>query len=369
MRAMFVSTLIAAALAALIAFSWAPKSTEAALLKAQLEQRAPAYATELQDEVPELQALFLDYADDPLLITKARLALMRYPAMARPILVQYGAESEFMDVLREYGEHIVPPIHHLISNESLVLNLRKQTQDLLGSAIDAFQSLRGAQDADAGDDASSSPLTPEARGWYAVMFIKRDGHDFLGQFVLTADGQVSRVQSERLLESINAFFAGGIRNLETRVRRDEDVGLGDVGWAALDIAVGISAVKVLRLGRAATAGGRALHFTERNAALAANLLRGSAMGTRIAKYGAPAVLAYVAIQHPDVLNALFVEAADVLGVPQRALQVLGWTLVLLPMILIARLLLGPLAAVLVGISKGLRFTQGLFSRAVPASQR
>jgi len=360
MRAMFASTLIAATLAALIAFNWAPRSTESAILEVQLAQRAPHQAHMLQDESLELQALFLDYVDDPLLSTKAQLALLRYPEMSRPILALYGAEPEFKEALREHGEHIIPPIHHLMTNDSVMLDLRKQTENLMNSAIAFVQSVRGtntdtpspdrhSRDADTG----SAALTPEARGWYAVMFINREGHDFLGQFVLTPEGQVARVQSERLLESVNAFFAGGIRGLETRVRKDEEIGLGDVGWAALDVAVGVSAFKLVRLGRNAAVAGRTMHFTQRNAALGASLLRGSAIGTRIAKYGAPAVLAYVAIRHPGVLNALLADAAGWLGLPAALLQTLGWTMLLLPLILFGRLLLGPMAALLIGVAKAL----------------
>lgn len=185
------------------------------------------------------------------------------------------------------------------------------------------------------------------------MFINREGHDFLGQFVVTPEGQVARVQSERLLESVNAFFAGGIRGLETRVRKDEEIGPGDVGWAALDVAVGVSAFKLVRLGRNTAVAGRTMHFTQRNAALGASLLRGSAIGTRIAKYGAPAVLAYVAIRHPGVLNALLADAAGWLGLPAALLQTLGWTMLLLPLILLGRLLLGPMAALLIGVAKAL----------------
>lgn len=363
MRAIFASTLIAATLAALIAINWTPRSTEAAILEVQLAQRAPHQAHMLQDESLELQALFLDYADDPLLSTKAQLALLRYPEMSRPILALYGAEPAFMDALREHGEHIIPPIHHLMTNESVMLNLRKHAETLFSSAIEFIQSVRGtAPDTPSSEhsresDPGSAALTPETRGWYAVMFINREGHDFLGQFVLTSDGQVARVQSERLLESVNAFFAGGIRGLETRVRRDEEIGLGDVGWAALDVAVGVSAFKLVRLGRNTAVAGRTLHFTQRNAALGASLLRGSAIGTRIAKYGAPAVLAYVAIRHPGVLNALLADAAGWLGLPTTLVQALGWTILLLPVILLARLLLGPMAALLIGFAKALQWIQ------------
>src|SRR5690606_33374704 len=150
------------------------------------------------------------------------------------------------------------------------------------------------------------------------------------QFVLSCDGEVSWVQTERILEGINRLFASGIKGLETKFRRDDAITAGDVGWAAVDVAIGVTALKVLRMGRVATAGGRSLTFSQRSAALGAGLWRGSVLGARMVKYGAPAVLAYMAIRHPSVLNSLMASAAEKLGVPVAAAQLVGWTLVLLP---------------------------------------
>src|SRR3546814_6563067 len=94
----------------------------------------------------------------------------------------------------------------------------------------------------------------------------------------------------------NSFFAGGLKGLETKLRRDEPIVAGDVGWAALDVAIGVGALKVLRMGKTGVAGGRSLTFSQRSAALGSGLWRTSAIGTRLLKYGAPAVLAYIAIR-------------------------------------------------------------------------
>src|SRR3546814_20335414 len=76
-------------------------------------------------------------------------------------------------------------------------------------------------------------LSSEDRGWYAVQFIKAEGYDFLGQFVMNAKADVSWIQTERVLEGINSFFAGGLKGLETKLRGDETIVAGDVGWAEI----------------------------------------------------------------------------------------------------------------------------------------
>src|SRR5690606_31901850 len=115
--------------------------------------------------------------------------------------------------------------------------------------------------------------------------------------------------------------------------------------------------KVLRMSRTGAAGGRSLTFSQRSAALGAGLWRGSGVGSRLVKYGAPAVLAYIAIRHPSVINSLLGSAAERLGLPVELVQVVGWTLVLLPLILLLRLILGPLAWLIVGMAAALRGLQ------------
>src|SRR3546814_19638850 len=114
---------------------------------------------------------------------------------------------------------------------------------------------------------------------------------------------VSIIQTEVVLECSNSFLSGGLKGIETNFRRDEPIVAVDVGWAALDVAIGVGALKVLRMGKTGVAGGRSLTFSQRSAALGSGLWRTGAIGTRLLKYGAPAVLAYIAIRHPSVINS------------------------------------------------------------------
>lgn len=335
-----------------------PAPLEQQLLHLQVEQAMPEYAHELSAEPAELQALFLLYVDDPVLLAKAYLALLRYPTMARPIFSLYGDSEVFQSVLRDYGEDVVLPIQYFLDNEVFTLELMRGLSDAARSALNTVRGLwpgGQAEQDQAEQDRPPQPLTSEERGRYAIHFLHEEGYGFLGQFLLAPNGQVAWVQTERVLENINGFFAGGIRGLETKLRREQAVGVADVGWAAVDVAIGVSAFKILRMGRATAVGGKAMTFSQRSAALGAGLWRGSVVGARLVKYGAPVVLAYVAIRHPSVLNSLLGSAAQKLGLPVALVQVVGWTLVLLPVFLLLRLLVGPLAWLLSGVAGLLRW--------------
>ena len=367
MRRLYFSVFLAAVLATTLAVVWKPAPIETQLLRVQLNRQLPEYANALSIEPLELQALLLDYASDPLLAGKARLAMLRYPQMTRPVLEHYGAEPLFQQALKDYGDQAIPPIYYYLTHELASVVVRRRAEDLATSAEQTWRNFWGeADEADVPEtseprDDANTAMTPERRGWYAVGFILEEGHDFLGQFVVKTDGDVHQVQTERVLEALNSFFAGGVRGLESKYRRSEPVGLGDVGWAGVDLAIGISALKVLRMGRTARAGAgaHASGLTERSAALGSSLLRGSAIGLRVAKYGAPFALGYIVLRHPSVLNALFREVAEALGAPVPLIQTLGWTLALLPLLLLAQLLLRPLAALLSVSSTSLRWIESV----------
>jgi hypothetical protein len=358
MKRLFLVAMAAIATALLLSWVWRPMPYEERLVQLQVEQLLPEYAADLRNEPVELRAQFIDYAGDPLLVTKARLALLRYPEMARRILDLYGADAEFQTVLRDYGEHAIPPIHYFLTHDVRTVEWMKQAGETARAMEEKARRLGGERQAGPEEPAaarsSDVKLTDEERGWYAVLFIQDEGHSFLGQFAVRADGEVVWIQTERFLEGANALFFGGIRTLETKSRLDQPIELKDVGWAAADVAVGVGVLKVLRLGRSATVAGKSMNFSQRSLALSPALLKGSAVAARLAKYGAPVVVAYLALRHPSVLNSMLGLLAEAVGLPVLLVQALGWTLVLLPLLYLIVLLLRPLAAVLVCLGGGLR---------------
>ncbi|HUH58855.1 MAG TPA: hypothetical protein VL001_02130 [Candidimonas sp.] len=368
MKSLLLASLLAFMGALLITSFSKPIPLEAQLLHLQVEQAVPEAAGELASEPAEIQALFLTYASDPVLIAKARLALLRYPDMARPIFLMLGEGSEFQEALRKYGEDITLPIHYFRTHEVATLELMRRVSETSQSALSAVRQFWDESD-EAGATPEPAPPTPELsdeeRARYAVHFLKAEGYDFLGQFVVNPKGDVEWIQTERVLEGINSFFASGLKGLEIKLRQDEPIAMGDVGWAALDVAIGVGALKVLRMGRIGAAGGSSLTFSQRSAALGAGLWRGSAVGSRLVKYGAPAVLAYIAIRHPSVINSLLGRVAERFGLPVELTQVAGWTLLLLPLMLLLRLLLGPLAWLIAGVAGLLRWLDKAMRRKRP----
>jgi hypothetical protein len=160
--------------------------------------------------------------------------------------------------------------------------------------------------ADEEGEGNSPParLTAGQRGWYAVHFINDEGHGFLGQFVLDTDGRLKWIQAERVLEGINAFFASGIRSLETKHVLGEDIHKGDVFWAAVDTAVMAGTLKLLRAGRTVASSSKEWGFATRTRLFASRLLmKGGRVARTVAKYGAVPATIYILIRHPSALHS------------------------------------------------------------------
>ena len=339
-----------------------PMLIEERLIQIQAEDTLREFPG-IETEPLEVQAALLDMADDELLLLKARAAYLRYPAMTREVFPLYGPEPEFREVLRLYGENILPPIHYFLSKPVGSIELMNDLANKYQAAVEFFTGGEDTGNSTAGQQSTSrkEKLTPEERGWYAVRFIQEEGHDFLGQFVLNEQGDVIWVRTERVLENINQFFASGIRNLEIQHRTGDDVTASDIGWASGDVLVFASALKVLRVGRAVAVSSRGAARGTRSAALAARLTTSGRMLMTTARYAKwPAVIGvgYLVVTHPGIINDVLAEVAEVMGYPVKLVQFLGWMLILLPVLyigswvfrLIVRPALGLLGTLIIGLS-------------------
>jgi len=327
---------------------------EERLIRIQAEETLREFPR-IESEPLEVQAALLDMADDELLLLKARAAYLRYPTMTREIFPVYGPEPEFREILRLYGENILPPIHYFLSNPVDSIELMNDLATQYQAAVEFFTG-SGKTDTDAATQKSTpskEKLTREERGWYAVRFIQEEGHDFLGQFVVNDQGDIIWVRTERVLENINQFFASGIRNLEIQHRTGEDVSAADVGWASVDVLVFASALKVLRAGRAVAVSSRSAAAGTRSAALGARLANSGRMlmtTARYAKWPAVVGVGYLVVTHPGIINDVLAEVSEILGYPAKLVQFLGWMLILLPVLYIGswvfRFILRPALALL-----------------------
>ena len=308
-----------------------PVPIEERLVRIQAEDTLSEFPN-IEQEPLEVQAALLDMAGDELLFLKARAAYLRYPEMTRALFPVYGPEEEFREILRLYGENVLPPIHYFLVNPIGSIELMNRLAQQYQSVKEYFSDGGTARPSE-GNSLNGARLSPEERGWYAIGFIQEEGHDFLGQFVVSDQGEVSWVMTERVLENLNQFFASGIRNLEIQHRTGQEISAGDVGWASADVLVAASALKVLRVGRAISVSSRSAARSTRSAALSARLANSGRMLMAAARYSKwPAVIGvgYLVISHPSLISDFFAEVAKVMGYPVRLVQFLGWFFLLLP---------------------------------------
>jgi len=311
-------------------------------------------ASQVAAEPLEVQALLLDYADNEQLVLKARLALLRYPDLARRILPIYGGETEFQVVLLTYGEAALPPIAYFMDHDLTSLEIRRALSDRVERARLLYARLVGTP-VDAAPPATepAPELTAEDRGWYAVHFLLEEGYDFLGQFAVDPDGKADWVQTERVTEGVANLFLGGVRSLEAKWRQGTAIEGSDLGWAALDMVVIASSVKLLkavRAGRAVAPGAAAARsggFSGRVALFGSRILaRGGRLGLAVARYGAIPAAVYLMFRYPRLINSTLAELGDWLGVDAWLVQFLFWFVILSVIMRLALFLLGPLSWVL-----------------------
>lgn len=361
MRKLLLILGLATVVALVATISSRPMLIEERLIQVQAEDTLRGFPC-IENEPLEVQAALLDMADDELLLLKARAAFLRYPDITRDIFPVFGPEPEFREILRLYGENILPPIHYFLSNPIGSIELMNDLANRYQAAVEFFTGNEKTENSTAGGQNTprKEKLTREERGWYAVRFIQEEGHDFLGQFVLNDQGDIIWVRTERVLENINQFFASGIRNLEIQYRTREDVSAADVGWASVDVLVFASALKVLRAGRAVAVSSRSAASGTRTAALGARLANSGRMlmaTARYAKWPAVVGVGYLVVTNPSIINDLLAEVSEILGYPTKLVQFLGWLLLMLPVLYIGswvfRLIVRPTLGLLGTLINGL----------------
>lgn len=323
---------------------------ESKLVRLEAQRALPTLETSLQRETPEVNALFLTYADDQALWMSAALAIWQHGDVARDVLVEYGLLPDFQQVLVRFGADAVLPIHFFHSHDVATL----RAQHWIGERYQQFSRLWDEDEAEA-----DSAFTPYRRGQMGIALLDANGHALLNQFVVSEQGEVEWLQGERVVAGLGDFFTSGLRDLESQWRRGDEIDAADLGWAGVDLLVMASTVKVLRAGKAARTA--RLGSVEAQGARAG--LRQGALVTggrfaslpRMAKVTAVVGTAYVVVRHPSLVSALGANLSRWLGWPTWFGQFLIWLVVLLPFLLVARFayrwLLTPLLWVLVPLAR------------------
>ncbi|MGP9765552.1 hypothetical protein ACT3UM_07455 [Halomonas sp. AOP13-D3-9] len=323
---------------------------ESKLVRLEAQRALPTLEASLEQASPELNALFLSYADDQALWMSASLAILRHGDMARDVLVEYGLSPQFQQVLVRYGADAILPISYFRSHDVATL----RAQHWLG---ERYQQLSRWWDDEEGS--ADSAFTLYRRGQMGIALLEANGHALLNQFVVSEQGEIEWLQGERVVAGVGDFFTSGLRDLESQWRRGDAIGAADLGWAGVDLLVMASTVKVLRAGRAA----RAARVGSVEAQGARVGLRQGVVATsgrfatlpRMAKIAAVAGTAYVVVRHPSLVSALGANLSTWLGWPVWLGQFLIWLVVLLPVLIVARFayrwLLTPLLWLLVPLMR------------------
>ncbi len=287
------------------------------------------------NEPLQVQATLLDYAGDSELVLKAWIALFKNPASAREILLLYGTEPEFKQILRRYGDAVIPVIQYFRDNDVWTIRV---LDSLTGALQDFWYRLTGRGQA----ISKRIDLGPVERGWYAVHFIKHEGHDFLGQFSVHPDGKARWNQTDRIVKASTAFFTSGVRNLETKIDLGQDLTAGDAFWAGVDVALVAVPAKVLMSGKAVARSGQELKLATRTRLVAPRLLPKGQMFRKFGAYGAAAATVYVIATHPSLLNSVLAEFASLVGISPWIMQAAAWTAIIAFLVYVLSWILVPL---------------------------
>lgn len=410
----YVIVAVACLIAASTIMTVRPAAREGVAIRDRAIEALPGLADTIRQSPPGVAAVLLHYAQGQhrVALDVAEAALLKYPKMAREVLPVYGDRPAFLAILTRYGTSIFPPIdyfmgHRVRSVEAMAYAARKihaarkgfhdataTLEKVLGFGPSDHRATRMSADMHGSGEtrgggalvdhrrgrtaARESPdrnhrgqaadhethemhLTPAQRGEFAIRFINRQGHDFLGQFAVGRNGQVVWLQSERILQDLNTFFAGGIRTLDKRYRTGQPVTLNDAGWATADV---LGAAGGLKLFSAAARGGRLdesfggvarsaetvepstrtagaatrLRAVARHGAPGDQLVGAGRLGAwvlrraRYAKWPAVVGTVYLMVRHPSVISGMLVRVAHVVGLPAGLVEYLGWFLLVLPLL-------------------------------------
>lgn len=308
----------------------------------------PMAAYKAAGNSPKLKELFLEAAADRELTGKLELGLLKYGDRARAVFEMFGDDAPFQEILRQYGEGVVPVVDYFMETDMLIL---KGGYWAHGQMRDAWLAIRKAilDKQSKPDQANHFPYGPRYRGIYAIEAIHVDGHHFLGQFVLDKDGHVQRVQTDRILETIKKIFAGGLIELESKYDSGDRIQLTDIAWAGADLLSVFGVPKALKfLG----GGGKAIEeaaIVRRTTLMGRGVLLGESVGKHVAGAGAKLAAVYLVVRHPSLLSGVFRALGLLAGLPPWISILIGWwgaaflaMLAIIPMLRGATLLITPI---------------------------
>lgn len=317
------------ALAALTTTVTTSDPFEVRLVRLQAQEKIPSIADSLQQESPSINALFLSYANCPSLWMSASLAIEKHGDLARRMLLEYGLVSEFQDVLIDFGADAVLPVGYFYSNDLATLRL----QHWLGES--AGQVGRWWREE---EPLEKMELDAHTRGLIGINLLRDKRYELINQFDVNDEGELIRLFGEATVSKVSGFFTSGLRDLERQWRQGGEVGTATFAWAGLDLLVMTSAVKILRVGKAARAG-RAPGGQAVGGAVAARSVSALAPAAKVAIVSGMAI---AVIRHPSLISGLGANLADWMGWPAWIGKFLMWLLAFAVLFGVLRVLFGPM---------------------------
>jgi hypothetical protein len=252
----------------------------------------------------------------------------RYPEIAPRLFALYGDLPEWREVLDRYGHEIIPIVWHFQQGSKEI-----QVRQAIGRIVSDV--LRGERPVFQMED-----LTQEQLGYIAILMLKDQGHDLLGQFEFV-DGGVRRRPLQSALSTLKELFLGGVSQLErVLVRGERWPSFGEIGYAFLDVAVatgGISALTSLRVAGPAAEDMAATRFSRLTALEAGSRAVGDSaltLGRKVLPTAAVVGAVYLAMTHPHVVTGAGQWIAEKAGLPSWVGAFAIWLILLFPVMMI-----------------------------------
>lgn len=385
--------MIALASSSLITYLNKPKSYDDALVAIQSKNMLAPIDPSISEQPTSIQLLMMQYmSESPILAQESLIALKKYPKFAPDIFEAYGENAEFKKALDQYESGIIPVIYYYRTNDMMSLKLKQDVQKGMdvakNTAVRIWDKITQKETQPAQDVQPPEKLDPHQRGLIAITTINHDGYDFIGQFITNNDGEVHWVQTDRVTSDITDFLTSGIKKVEVKHDKKENITASDYFFAATDALVFASAFKVLKVAKAAEETGKATDaaaqsgkvltdastaaaksaddvkaggFIERTKLFGSSLIPKSALLRKAGRVGVYAATGYVIFTHPSLLNSIFSEIAKLLGLPPFIGMLIGWFLLI-------GFLFYPIIFMLGGILNGINmFTQivsGIYKKIV-----
>ncbi|MEM4407076.1 MAG: hypothetical protein QXS68_08550, partial [Candidatus Methanomethylicaceae archaeon] len=336
-----------------MAKNWEGDTYEDVLIRVAAENKLGHIDKQIAKEPVEILSLLLEYSEESELVLKAWIAIAKYGDSARRILSTYGEEKDFQEILKTYGEAVVPVICYFLENDVLSVRIQHSVSQVVEKAKDWASNLWRRITGDKEPEKESSPpsreFTPEHRGLYAIKFIKDEGHHFLGQFVIDKEGKARWLQTDRVAQGISSLFVGGLREVEAKAKRGDEIGLPDVFWGSLDgLVLAAGTAKAIKFLKAAK-GVKRLEAIGRGTLIASRTAAQARLWSKVlkwGKWGAGLLTVYMLAKHPELVNTFLGEVAKTLGMKPWVVQLAFWTLVIMIFLYPAYWLIKKMTAIL-----------------------